>query len=193
MTGSGPVSLLFRLLRVVAAALWFRPPLGALEASVLTLRVWPTDLDLNGHMNNGRYLTLMDLGRIDLMLRNGIGRLALRRGWRPVIGSAMIRYRRSLEPFDRYGLVSRVLAWDDRWFFVEQRFERDGQAVAVAAVKGLMLSKGVRVPTGEVLRALGAEVESPPIPEAIRLWQAADLRLFGDEGRAGQGERRATG
>ena len=31
------------------------------------MRVWPNDLDTNAHMNNGRYLTLMDLGRFDLM------------------------------------------------------------------------------------------------------------------------------
>lgn len=30
--------------------------------SIVTFRVWPHDLDLSVHMNNGRYLTLMDLG-----------------------------------------------------------------------------------------------------------------------------------
>ena len=33
-------------------------------------RVVPTDLDLLRHMNNGKYLTLMDLGRMDLMVSN---------------------------------------------------------------------------------------------------------------------------
>ena len=35
-------------------------------------RVWPHDLDTSLHMNNGRYWTLMDLGRADLMIRSGL-------------------------------------------------------------------------------------------------------------------------
>ena len=30
-------------------------------------RVWPTDLDLLRHVNNGVYLTIMDIGRLDLL------------------------------------------------------------------------------------------------------------------------------
>ena len=46
--------------------------LGPLDESVIHARVLPTDLDLNLHLNNGRALTLMDLGRVDLMLRMGV-------------------------------------------------------------------------------------------------------------------------
>ena len=46
------------------------------EASRLTFRVWFHDLDPFRHMNNGRYLTLMDLGRTDLMVRSGLARAA---------------------------------------------------------------------------------------------------------------------
>src|SRR5207253_9062755 len=35
--------------------------------------------DTNGHMNNGRYLTLLDLGRLDLLLRIGAARPAMRK------------------------------------------------------------------------------------------------------------------
>ena len=54
------MNLYFRLLLAVLKAL--RAPRARLGETVeLTLRVWPTDLDLNGHMNNGRYLTMVDL------------------------------------------------------------------------------------------------------------------------------------
>jgi acyl-CoA thioesterase FadM len=46
-----------------------RGPLDLLGESVVRFRVWPGDLDFNLHMNNGRYLTLMGLGRLDLMAR----------------------------------------------------------------------------------------------------------------------------
>ena len=47
----------------------------------LPLRVLPNDLDTNLHLNNGRYLTLMDLGRVDLMLRMGVMGELRRRRW----------------------------------------------------------------------------------------------------------------
>ncbi len=51
-----------RLFKALLAA-WRAPKLGILETSVLRFRVWPNDLDFNFHLNNGRYLTLMDIGR----------------------------------------------------------------------------------------------------------------------------------
>lgn len=52
---------------------------GLLAPSRLTLRVWPTDCDLNFHMNNGRYLTFMDLGRVHLLAQMGLLAVALAR------------------------------------------------------------------------------------------------------------------
>ena len=112
------MNLLFRLIRVVIAAL-LRPRLDMLDTSELTLRVWPNDLDLNLHMNNGRYFTVMDLGRIDLMIRTGVARWMWRRKWTPVVASETMRFPRALKPFQRYRLKTRVLCWDERWIFLE--------------------------------------------------------------------------
>ena len=59
-------------------------------------RVVPTDLDLLLHMNNGKYLTLMDLGRMDLMVRSGMWAKLSARGWFPVVAGQTITYRKSL-------------------------------------------------------------------------------------------------
>ena len=48
--------LLWTLLRC-----WRMPRITAGETLVRSLRVLPNDLDINGHMNNGRYLTVVDL------------------------------------------------------------------------------------------------------------------------------------
>lgn len=167
------MSLLVRLVAVLLGLL-VRGRLGPLDESVVTFRVWPNDLDLNGHMNNGRYLTLMDLGRVDLMGRIGVARVAVKWRWRPVVGSATIRFRRSLRPFERYTLKSRVVCWDEKWFFIEQCFERAGTVVAVGLVKGLMRGPAGNVPTAEVLRAIDVTLASPDMPPAIRLWQQSD-------------------
>ena len=43
----------------------------------ITTRVWFNDLDINFHMNNGRYMTICDLTRVDLFVRSGLGKLML--------------------------------------------------------------------------------------------------------------------
>jgi acyl-CoA thioesterase FadM len=171
------MNLLFRLFWLLIRSRR-REPIGVLDESVVEFRVLPTDLDVNLHMNNGRYLTLMDLGRLDLTARLGLVRLVLRERWAPMVGSAMVRFRRSLQPFERYTLHTRILAWDAKWFYMEQRFERRGEVAAIAVVKGLFRGPKGNVPPAEVARRIGADPESPPIPPGIAEWQDAEARLL---------------
>lgn len=144
----------------------FRSRLGMLDDSVRRFIVWPNDLDLNLHMNNGRYLTVMDLGRFDLTFRTGLGRLLFKRRWRPVVGGVRITYRRSLDPFQRYELHTRLHAWDAKWVYLEQRFIRNGQVHAEAMVKAIFLGPSGSVPSEVVGAALGLPAESPnPVPD----------------------------
>ena len=101
------MNLLFRMLRVFVAAL-FRSRIGLLDSSELKFRVLPTDLDINVHMTNARYLSVMDLGRTDLLIRAGMLKTMRRRRWMPVVGHIDIRFRRSLSPFQRFSLTSRL-------------------------------------------------------------------------------------
>lgn len=61
------------ILRLLALPLLSRrrsktSPLGPCRTP---FRVWPTDLDILRHVNNGVYLSLMDLARVDLLSRAG--------------------------------------------------------------------------------------------------------------------------
>lgn len=80
---------------------------GLFEESRVAFCVWPNDCDLNLHMNNGRYLSFMDLGRVHLTAQSGLLREALRRRWMPVLAAAEITFIRSLKPFQRFDLVTR--------------------------------------------------------------------------------------
>jgi acyl-CoA thioesterase FadM len=169
------MNLLFRFLRVlVHGALSSR--IGLLDTSVLSFLVWPNDLDINAHMNNGRYLTLMDLGRIDLSVRNGCGRVMLARRWRPMVGAATIRFRRSLTPFQTYDLHTRVIGWDDKWMYFEQEFRRGEQVCARGTVQVLLRGPKGNVPSSEVLQALNGPEASPALPEPVRLWVESQRR-----------------
>jgi acyl-CoA thioesterase FadM len=166
------------LLRGVLTALLSRlkPRITPLDESTVRLRVWPNDLDFNVHLNNGRYLSLMDLGRLDLLERTGLFRVALKRGWAPMIGAATIRFRRSLAPFERFTLRSRLISWDEKWLYIEQRFERtNGELAAIGFVRGLMRGKEGNVPTAQLFDIIGFTGPSPAMPDGVRQWIEAEL------------------
>jgi acyl-CoA thioesterase FadM len=159
------MNLFFRLLRIILRARHYRAgTFQPLEDARLWFRVWPTDLDFNLHMNNARYLSLMDLGRVDLLNRLGLLRLAFRGRWFPVLGAVVIRYHRPLLLWNRHELISRVAGWDEKWFYLEQRFERQGKPIATARVKGLVRGPAGSLPTPEILEQIGVRMASPPLP-----------------------------
>jgi len=171
---------LLRILGVGVRA-WRRSALGPFDTSVVPMRVWPTDLDTNGHMNNGRYLTVMDFGRTDLVVRTGMARLMWNNRWWPALGAAHIRFRRSLLAMRRYELHTRILCWDAKWFYIEQSFVHRGDAYAQAVVKGLLRSRDGNVPPIDIFTTIGAPSESPDMPDHVRGWLDAEKAL--KEGR----------
>jgi acyl-CoA thioesterase FadM len=170
------MNLIFRLLYVFFAS-FRRPRLAPGDESVVRLSVLPTDLDLNFHMNNGRYLTLMDLGRVDLLLRLGIVRAMAKMRWRGVVASVMVRFRRPLDPFQRYELRTRLLCWDERWFFMEHRFTRRGELMAYGLVKIQFAGAEGRLRPQQVIDATPHPMPSPPVPAAVLGWQDAEGEL----------------
>jgi acyl-CoA thioesterase FadM len=163
------MSLLLRLSKVLVQSSLGKPMTFG-DASIVHLRVWPSDLDFNGHMNNGRYLSLMDLGRIDFSLRMGLGRTMLRERWQGLIGAATIRYRRSLKPFQSYALHTRLLGWDSKWFMMEQTFMREDQAFAQAYVQALFRGSRGNVDPQSIVDSLGGPTHSPALPPPVVHW-----------------------
>lgn len=65
------MNLYFRLLRAYLYGLLGRG-LQPTDAAESRFRVWFNDLDAFGHMNNGRYLQIMDVARTEWMTRVGV-------------------------------------------------------------------------------------------------------------------------
>lgn len=143
---------------------------GLFAPSRVTFRVLPNDCDINLHMNNGRYLSFMDLGRLHLTAQTGLWPHIRRNRWMPVLAAAEISYLRSLKPFERFDVVTRLLTWDDKYAYMEQIFERDGTPCAHAYVKGLFLGRDGRVPNADVAATIGHSGPPPPMPEPLRRW-----------------------
>lgn len=178
------MNLLFRLLKTLLL-FFIRPSRrGILEESVVRFRVWPNDLDTNLHMNNGRYLTLMDLGRLDLLLRNGSVPFVIRNKWYPVLAGTMLRFRRPLNLFQKFEIRTRVVTWDGKWIFLEQRILRRGDVALQAYLKGVFVGPQGSVPITRLLDLMGIRDAPPPMPPALAAWLAAEEAMVrtGKEG-----------
>lgn len=166
------MNLWLRLLAMLAG-LRARRPLGVLDTARLAMRVLPGDLDLNGHVNNGRYLTLADVGRIDFVLRNGSARVAWRLRARPVVGDVMAKFRRELRLFERFELETRMLGWNEKWVFVEHRFVRRGRVIGVVLLRGMFVAASGPVAPSCLVAALQIDHPSPPLPDWLSAWSAS--------------------
>lgn len=149
-----------------------------LSVGRIRLRTLPTDLDLARHMNNGRYLSLFDLGRFDLLVRAGLWDLMRDRGWYAVVANSTISYRKSLHLWERFTVESRVIAADSRAVYMEHRAVVDGEVYARTLVRARFLRRaGGVLPMEEFLAALGQDAASLPEPEEWMLRWADDVAL----------------
>jgi acyl-CoA thioesterase FadM len=143
----------------------------------VTMRVLPNDLDLLRHVNNGIYLSLMDLGRMDLMIRTGKWQELGRRGWYPVSAAVTVTYRRSLRLWEKYTLETKLIGFDDKAMYVEQRFVRNNEVYVNAVMRARFLKKsGGTVTVAELGEIAGIDPTEMPIPKWMAAW-AKDFAL----------------
>lgn len=152
-------------------------PRGLHDVGRIRFKVRLRDIDILGHMNNGTYLTMQDLGRLDWMLRTGTLATFGKHKWNAVVARQTISYRRSLDLGVEYELETRFLGVDERNFYMEHRFVHEGQLAAQAFVLGRFVGQGGVVPMDDMRAALPELNDVHDIvPEWVRRW-GDDSRL----------------
>jgi acyl-CoA thioesterase FadM len=153
---------------------WRMPRLAPGASMTRRLRVLPNDLDINGHMNNGRYLTVIDLMLVEYFVRTGFAAAMLREGWRPMSGGSFISYRRGLRPLQSYELRFRLDASDAHWNYMRFEFVSAGRVCAAGYMKGAAVARDGLVPNARSYAAMGLEAPSSELPGPVRHWLAAE-------------------
>lgn len=145
-----------------------------------TFRVLPNDIDLFGHMNNGRYSQVFDIARAEWMLRTGVFSAMRRNGWAAVIGGSTVRFRRSLKLFERYEVTTRLISWDRRWFFLEASARNQkGDVVATGICRAALLNRGRWLEADQVMAEVDPDAPCPKLPDYVRDW----LKVEGEMSR----------
>ena len=151
------------------------PPLPPLGTHVSHHRCWPWDIDLWMELNNGRTLTLLDLGRIPLAYRIGLIAVLRKKRWSMTMAGVSVRYRRRIRTFEKFETRSRAIYWDDRFIYLEQTmWKQDGECANHALYRSAITNRGGIVPTKEVLAAMGHENLRPVAPEWVQKWIDAE-------------------
>lgn len=155
------------------------PRLEAGDTLERVLRVMPNDIDINGHMNNGRYLTVIDLMLVEYFVRTGFARVMLKRGWRPMSGGSFVTYRRGLKPLQRYTLRFRLDACDEHWNYMRFEFAAGDRVCAAGYMKGAAVGRAGLVTNAESYAAMGLPPHSAAIPAPVQSWLQAELGVIG--------------
>jgi acyl-CoA thioesterase FadM len=129
-----------------------QPVICATEPVASRFQVLPHDIDINRHLNNGRYLQWIDVNRAEWLIRTGILGVVRRNRWKPILGSVAMNYRRELCLWEHASVETRLLGWDHRWTYLEHRVTNEsGRAVAFGIAKAGFRTQG-RWVDPEVLR-----------------------------------------
>jgi acyl-CoA thioesterase FadM len=171
------VNLYFRLLWTLLRA-WRLPKLVIGATLQREFRVMPNDLDINLHMNNGRYLTLIDLMLLEYFVRVGFMKALLKNSWRPMAGGSFITYRRGLEPFQIYTVRYRVDACDDNWNYMRFEFLNKDKVCAAGYMKGAVVGRKGLVSNAQSYAALGVSVPTSALPIAVNSWLSAEQNIM---------------
>lgn len=148
--------------------------LGPGDVHVSHHRCWPFDIDFNFEMNNGRILSIYDLGRIPLAMRVGLLGVMMKRKWGFAMAGASVRYRRRLRTFDRFEMHSRTLCRDARFFYIEQTMVKKGEATSNILYRAAITGPNGIVPTQEVAEAMENPDWNPKMPDWVQAWVDAE-------------------
>jgi acyl-CoA thioesterase FadM len=127
-------------------------------------------------LNNGRTLTIYDLGRVPLIRRVGLHSLVKENGWRFSVAGSVIRYRRRVKVFDKLKMRSRIVSWDERFLYLEQSMWRGSEATSQAVFRMAISNKKGLIPLRKVIEAFGGQLEKPDMPEWIEDWISSEFK-----------------
>jgi acyl-CoA thioesterase FadM len=167
---------MYPYLRMVKELVKFRsaPALGVTGEHVSHHICWPWDLDPWRELNNGRTLTLYDLGRIPLGTRTGLHKALVRHGWGLAVAGVSVRYRKRVKLFHRVEMRTRCIGWDTRFMYIEQSMWRGGDCTSHMLLRSAITSAQGMIPPSRLLAEMGLSVQSPPLPAWVEAWITAE-------------------
>ena len=142
-----------------------------LDTVDIDYKALPTDCDINLHLTNSRYLAMMDLSRTWMIERIGLLKQVMKRRWFPIVNATAITYIRDIKPMQRYTISTKLVGWDHKYFYIEQKFHSARGLHAIAYVRGVFKNKKGIVSIEEMLEVAEFDGVAPILPIEIMHWK----------------------
>ncbi len=151
---------------------FFSKPKSIRSTFELKFRVIPfLDTDFS-RMFTHAYSAFMALGRWHYVFDSELRRVAIRNKWAPVTTSETMTYRKSIKAFSKVTLQTKLIAWDEQRFYLQQTFLIKGKVKAQCLLEGLIRSPQAILKPVDVFAASGLDESSPRFPEDLKKWVA---------------------
>lgn len=134
--------------------------------------ITPFDIDPWMELNNGRTLTLFDLGRVGMGIRIGLPQVMKRNGWGLTVAGNTTRYRKRVTIGTRLVMRTRCIGSDERFLYVEQSMWRGTDCTSHMLLRSAVVENRRMIPPARLLDALDAP--RPDLPGWVRAWSDAD-------------------
>jgi len=165
----------FRTTKILLKARTSRNKMSFQDTGIIKTRVWLSDIDIYPELNNGRHLTLMDLGRYDFGYKVGLIKVLKNNNWGLMIAGNFTRYRRRLKLFHKFAIHTELVGYDEKWYYFYQQTKRNDVIHSSALIRGAVISEEGLIPTQKVANLLGIEFK-PNVPEWVEDWIALNKK-----------------
>ena len=138
------------------------------------------DIDFNREINNGRYLVLADLARINHGFLSGYFSLARKHGFYPMVSGIAVKYRYRIPYNVKFILKTKMIFVDEKWTYFETKFYyKNKLSSSVFARTGsvlngkLLLTKNFENTVGKNFKKIAKS------PELVECWEKIDSNFTG--------------
>ena len=156
----------------------FRSKISFSDTHISYLICWPWDIDMWGELNNGRALSLFDLGRYGLSLRAGLFSGYFKHKIHMTVAGVSIRYRHRITTFQRLEMRTRIIFHNERFLYFEQvLLLKDGRCAVqrlmrIAVVENRKLVR----PEYASKKVLDIKLEPMICPDWVNKWIKTEER-----------------
>jgi len=118
------------------------------------------------HMNNARYVRELDFARFHYYALTGLYEEIKKSKGGAVQGASSVRYRRTIPIFTSYRVETKLVWWDEKAIYLEQKFitNADNFVRAIASSKQCITNVNVM----ELMKKFTNE--RPTAPEELEIW-----------------------
>ena len=135
---------------------------------------WPWDLDPWVELNNGRTLTMYDLGRVPFARAAGLVKVLRDERWGLTVAGSSVRYRRRIRAFDRITMRTRLVGWDARFLYVEQAMWVRGDCVGHVLIRSAVVGAEGIVDPALLAARMGHGAAAMTPPDWVLAWIEAE-------------------